>query len=97
MDIGPSESQSSHYFMYLESYPNQNSPTISTDEPILKDTAFLMIITVPELTFVASSVQATYFVPFASFIVAMILYWIVTLIIEATVRRVEAAADMRRA
>jgi len=64
---------------------------------ILKDTAFLMIITVPELTFVASSVQATYFVPFASFIVAMMLYWIVTLAIESTVRRVEAAADMRRA
>ncbi len=64
---------------------------------ILKDTAFLMIITVPELTFVASSVQATYFVPFASFIVAMSLYWIVTLAIEATVRRVEAAADIRRA
>ncbi len=64
---------------------------------ILKDTAFLMIITVPELTFVASSVQATYFVPFASFIVAMMLYWIVTLAIESTVRRVEVAADMRRA
>jgi polar amino acid transport system permease protein len=64
---------------------------------ILKDTAFLMIITVPELTFVASSVQATYFVPFASFIAAMMLYWIVTLAIESTVRRVEAAADLRRA
>ena len=64
---------------------------------ILKDTAFLMIITVPELTFVASSVQATYFVPFASFVFAMMLYWIVTLAIESTVRRVEAAADMRRA
>lgn len=63
---------------------------------ILKDTAFLMIITVPELTFVASSVQATYFVPLASFILAMVLYWIVTLAIESTVRRVEAAADVRR-
>lgn len=64
---------------------------------ILKDTAFLMIITVPELTFVASSVQATYFVPFASFIVAMGLYWVVTLAIESTVRRIEAAAEIRRA
>lgn len=64
---------------------------------ILKDTAFLMIITVPELTFAASSVQSTYFVPFASFIAAMILYWLVTLAIEAVVRRVEAAAEVRRA
>jgi polar amino acid transport system permease protein len=63
---------------------------------ILKDTAFLMIITVPELTFAASSVQSTYFVPFASFIAAMILYWIVTLSIEACVHRIEAAAEMRR-
>lgn len=64
---------------------------------ILKDTAFLMIITVPELTFVASSIQATYFVPFAAFIVAMLLYWVVTLVIEAGVRRVEFAAALRRA
>jgi len=64
---------------------------------ILKDTAFLMIITVPELTFEASSVQATYFVPFASFIAAMLLYWIVTLAIEAVVRIVETAAEARRA
>ncbi|WP_207001929.1 amino acid ABC transporter permease [Trinickia mobilis] len=64
---------------------------------ILKDTAFLMIITVPELTFAASSVQATYFVPFASFIAAMLLYWIVTLAIETAIRAVEAAAEVRRA
>jgi polar amino acid transport system permease protein len=63
---------------------------------ILKDTAFLMIITVPELTFAASSVQSTYFVPFASFIAAMMLYWIITLAIEASVHRIEAAAEMRR-
>jgi polar amino acid transport system permease protein len=64
---------------------------------IVKDTAFLMIITVPELTFVASAIQATYFVPFASFIVAMLLYWAVTLVIEAGVRRVEFSAALRRA
>lgn len=64
---------------------------------ILKDTAFLMIITVPELTFAASSVQSTYFVPFASFIAAMLLYWAVTLAIETGIRRVEMAAELRRA
>lgn len=63
---------------------------------ILKDTAFLMIITVPELTFAASAVQSTYFVPFASFVVAMLLYWLVTLGIEASVKRVELAAEVRR-
>ena len=63
---------------------------------ILKDTAFLMIITVPELTFAASAVQSTHFVPFASFVVAMLLYWLVTLGIEASVKRVELAAEMRR-
>ncbi|HEX8012010.1 MAG TPA: amino acid ABC transporter permease [Casimicrobiaceae bacterium] len=64
---------------------------------ILKDTAFLMIITVPELTFAASAVQSTYFVPFASFVVAMLLYWLVTLGIESMVKRVELAAEIRRA
>lgn len=63
---------------------------------ILKDSAFLMIITVPELTFAASAVQSTYFVPFASFVTAMLLYWLVTLAIEGMVKRVELAAEMRR-
>ena len=63
---------------------------------ILKDSAFLMIITVPELTFAASAVQSTYFVPFASFVIAMMLYWLVTLGIEAAVKRVELAAELRR-
>ena len=35
---------------------------------IIKDSAFLTIIAVPELTHEASSIQATYFVPFAAFI-----------------------------
>jgi len=63
---------------------------------ILKDSAFLMIITVPELTFAASAVQSTYFVPFASFVIAMLLYWLVTLGIETAVKRVELAAELRR-
>ena len=42
---------------------------------VIKDTAFLMIIAVPELTLAASSIQSTYFVPFAAFCAAMLLYW----------------------
>jgi len=79
--------------LFFASAPVVGNQTVQ----ILKDTAFLMIITVPELTFVASSIQATYFVPFAAFIVAMLLYWAVTLVIEAGVRRVELSAALRRA
>lgn len=79
--------------LFFASAPVVGNQTVQ----IVKDTAFLMIITVPELTFVASSIQATYFVPFASFIVAMLLYWVVTLVIEAGVRRVEVSASLRRA
>lgn len=64
---------------------------------IMKDTAFLEIITIPELTFAAASIQSTYFVPFASFLAAVLLYWIVTLLIERGVHRIEYAADLRRA
>lgn len=51
----------------------------------LKDTAFLMIITVEELTAAASSVQSIYFIPFEAFIVAIALYWVVSLMIEGVV------------
>jgi polar amino acid transport system permease protein len=42
---------------------------------LIKDSAFLSIITVPELTYAANSVQSFYFVPFESFLVASLLYW----------------------
>lgn len=50
---------------------------------MLKETAFLSIITVYELTAAANDVQSTYFVPMPSFIVAIALYWFVSLGIEA--------------
>ncbi|WP_171973569.1 amino acid ABC transporter permease [Acuticoccus yangtzensis] len=52
---------------------------------MLKDTAFLMIITVQDLTYAANSVQSMYFVPLQPFIVAIGLYWISTLAIEGLV------------
>ena len=48
----------------------------------LKDTAFLCIITVQEVTAAANSVQSTYFIPFKAFLMAILLYWIVGLFIE---------------
>jgi polar amino acid transport system permease protein len=56
---------------------------------VVKDSAFLAVITVPELTHTARSVQANYFVPFESFIFAALLYWILCLVIEAGIKQVE--------
>jgi polar amino acid transport system permease protein len=64
---------------------------------LIKDSAFLSIITVPELTFAANAVQSYYFVPFESFLVATLLYWWLCAGIEWLVRRGEAwASRMRR-
>ncbi len=62
---------------------------------MLKDTAFLMIITVQELTYAASSVQSMYFVPLQPFIIAIALYWAVSLLIEGLVALVHRTAKER--
>ena len=48
----------------------------------LKDTAFLSIITVSEITAAANSIQSTYFIPLNAFIVAIGLYWMVSIAVE---------------
>jgi polar amino acid transport system permease protein len=63
---------------------------------IIKDSAFLVIIAVEELTFAANEIQATYYVPFASFVCAMLLYWVLCLAVEGGVRAVLSAAEARR-
>jgi len=63
---------------------------------IIKDSAFLTIITVPELTHQASSIQATYFVPFAAFVTAVLLYWGLCMVVEAVVAGVGRIAEARR-
>jgi polar amino acid transport system permease protein len=63
---------------------------------IIKDSAFLTIIAVPELTHEASSIQATYFVPFAAFVSAVLLYWLLCMIVEAAVAGVGRLAEARR-
>ena len=52
---------------------------------IIKDSAFLTIIALPELTHAASSIQSRHYVPFAAFITAVLLYWGLCLVIEAGV------------
>ena len=56
---------------------------------VIKDSAFLSIITIQELTFVARSVQSTYYIPFESFLVAALLYWALCLTVEFGVQQVE--------
>jgi polar amino acid transport system permease protein len=63
---------------------------------IVKDSAFLTIIAVGELTHQATSLQTTYFVPFASFIVAVVLYWLTCVTIEGTVGLANRFAEARR-
>jgi polar amino acid transport system permease protein len=64
---------------------------------IVKDSAFLTIIAVSELTHEANSIQSTYFIPFASFVVAVILYWAICLFIEGVTGRLSRVAEERRA
>jgi len=63
---------------------------------IVKDSAFLTIIAVAELTHEATSLQTTYFVPFASFIAAVILYWVTCVTIEGAVGFANRFAEDRR-
>ncbi|HEX9462402.1 MAG TPA: ABC transporter permease subunit [Alphaproteobacteria bacterium] len=63
---------------------------------IIKDSAFLVIIAVQELTYAANEIQATYYVPFASFVCAVLLYWSLCLVVESGVRAVVRVAELRR-
>ena len=63
---------------------------------LIKDSAFLSIITVPELTFAANYVQSYYFIPFESFLVATLLYWMLCSGVEWLVRRSERWASLVR-
>jgi polar amino acid transport system permease protein len=63
---------------------------------LIKDSAFLSIITIPELTFAANAVQSYYFVPFESFLVATLLYWMLCGGIEWLIRRSEKWASLVR-
>jgi polar amino acid transport system permease protein len=63
---------------------------------IVKDSAFLTVIAVAELTHQATSLQTTYFVPFAAFIAAVLLYWVTCVVIESTVGLANRFAEARR-
>jgi polar amino acid transport system permease protein len=56
---------------------------------VMKDSALLMIITVEELTFAANFVSTNNFKPFAPFVMAVAIYWLYSLLIDAAVRRLQ--------
>jgi polar amino acid transport system permease protein len=62
---------------------------------LIKNSAFLMVITIPELTFMSNQVQAIYFTPFEVMIVAVLLYWVICSAVEAAVRAMDRVALMR--
>jgi polar amino acid transport system permease protein len=63
---------------------------------VIKDSAFLVIIKVQELTYAANEIQATYYVPFASFVCAILFYWILCLSVVGGVRGLLRVAEVRR-
>lgn len=52
---------------------------------LLKDTAFLVIITVRELTAAANGLSGTYFIPMQAFIVVIGFYWMISIALEQAV------------
>jgi polar amino acid transport system permease protein len=64
---------------------------------IVKDSAFLTVIAVNELTHEMTGIQSTYFIPFAAFVTAVLLYWCVCLAIEAGTGMLNKLAEERRA
>lgn len=64
------------------------SPVLANQAVIvIKDSALLMIITVQEITFAANFVSANDFSPFAPFLFAMLLYWLMSLLTDRLIGR----------
>ena len=64
---------------------------------IVKDSAFLTVIAVTDITHRMDDIQATYFIPFAAFITAIGLYWLICLAIEGVTGMLARMTEARRA
>jgi polar amino acid transport system permease protein len=104
LSTGQAESARAHGFTSLRMYRRillpqlvlRTAPVLGNQLIIcLKDTAFLSIITVRELTSAAASVQSLYFIPFEAFFVAIGLYWMTSILIELLVARFGFVAERR--
>jgi polar amino acid transport system permease protein len=60
---------------------------------VVKDTSFLTIIAVPELTFTANDLQSNYYIPFAALFSAVMIYWVLCLVIELVVSVLRRRAE----
>lgn len=56
---------------------------------LLKDTAFLTIITIMELTGSAFLIQSKYFIPMEAFLLVIVLYWILNIIITIFAKKLD--------
>lgn len=63
---------------------------------IIKDSSFLTIIAVPELTHAANAIQSNYYIPFSAFLVAVVLYWTLCLFVEFVTRGLERRLEVCR-
>ncbi|WOH52653.1 amino acid ABC transporter permease [Bradyrhizobium sp. sBnM-33] len=62
---------------------------------LVKNSAFLMMITIPDLTSLANLAQATYCIPFETLFVTVALYWVICSAIEGIVRAMDRVAVVR--
>lgn len=62
---------------------------------LLKDSAFLIIITVQELTASANILSSTYFIPMEAFIVVIGFYWLISLALEQLIRFLGRVGEKR--
>lgn len=60
---------------------------------VVKDTSFLTIIAVPELTSAANSLQSNYYIPFAALFSAVFVYWLMCVVIELAVSVLRRKAE----
>ncbi|WP_218171544.1 amino acid ABC transporter permease [Pseudomonas gingeri] len=60
---------------------------------VVKDTSFLTIIAVPELTSAANSLQSNYYIPFAALFSAVFFYWLICVVIELGVSMLRRKAE----
>lgn len=104
LPLGQSEAAKAHGFPPLRLYVRVLLPQmILKSGPLfgnqliicLKDTAFLSIVTVFELTAAANNLQAMYFVPMPAFVTVIAVYWLISASVEFMIERLNARGRRR--
>jgi len=104
LPLGQSEAAQAHGFAPFKLYVRLLLPQmIFKSFPLfgnqliicLKDTAFLSIVTVFELTAAANHIQAMYFVPMPAFVTVIAVYWAISASVELVMERLNARGRLR--